>query len=312
MSGTRHLSGRRPLLATLAVLGGGTTLALLAPSSAQAAGDGCHVVASRSGDQLTLHQAAADCAPQDVQVSTFDLPASYQGPGDKTYPQVLRSTQAVHLDAGTGRVTITLDVPECGFYQWDVYAGAPYVPGQPYPHFDNGSIGHAGSDDCATPSPTTSTTSTTTSPTSTTSTSPTSTTSTTTSPTTASQTTTSSTTSTTTGPTLTTSTTTSPTTASQTTTSSTTSTTDTLTTGPTETTTGPGSASNTSGTSTTDQAGITVSDVSTTSGEAAPAGELAYTGTDLRPAAAGAGLLALGTAFVVGARRRPARAHRRH
>lgn len=247
---------------------------VLAPAAMAASG--CQgVKVTNTGGQVRL-ELVGDCQPVKLNVSTYDLPKTYDESGhfDKTaVPQTLRRNDTLWLSKRNADKTVTLGVPSCGWYQWDVYTGP--VQQHVYRAGSNnliaGKIVHAVSPGCG--RPTTSTTST-----GSTTTSPTSTTSTTTSPTS------STTTSTTTSPTSTTSTT-------STTTSST-------------TTTGSPSTSSTS-TTTSPGAAATITTVGTGGGGAlTPTSELAYTGADTTtPALLGFGLIAAGAGAVACTRR---------
>lgn len=178
----------------------------LAPDAMAASGcRGVQVI--RDGGHLNLQLRGADCQPVTVNVATYDLPGSYDQSGhfDKTaYPQTLRSNQQVRLVKWV-KHSVTLNLPACGWVQWDVYTGPVQhqVGRHGSSHLIAGQIMHSVSPGCGHP------TTTTTSSTSTTSTSSTSTSSTTTSTTTSptSSTTTSPTSTTTSSPSTTTTTT---------------------------------------------------------------------------------------------------------
>ncbi|MGL4173105.1 MAG: hypothetical protein ACRCTR_03390 [Actinomycetota bacterium] len=113
------------------------------------------------------------CQEVTVNVSSYSLPKTYDGSGDfnaSAAPQTLIANRTVTLNQATRELKVPVTLPECGWYQWDVYGGEVltevFYP-EGHSKFIQGNIEKIKGYSCSTPTSTETSPTTTASPTST-------------------------------------------------------------------------------------------------------------------------------------------------
>ncbi|MGL5858162.1 MAG: hypothetical protein ACRC35_07130 [Angustibacter sp.] len=100
-------------------------VATSAPSAVASSGT-CQVKVDRTGDGVKLELIGTGCYPTTLNVSTYQLPKTYDGSGKfnaSAAPQDLVHNEVVTLSATQTMAIVPLTLPECGWFQWDVYTG---------------------------------------------------------------------------------------------------------------------------------------------------------------------------------------------
>jgi LPXTG-motif cell wall-anchored protein len=124
---------RKLTVGTLAGLLMLPTVLVATASTAQAeevstarAGGCVEVTHNTTSVDLRLKVENEDCVQRIVNVTTYQLPKTYDGSGNfnpSAAPQTMIKNRTVTITRDSPEQTVPLDVLDCGWYQWDAYTG---------------------------------------------------------------------------------------------------------------------------------------------------------------------------------------------